>query len=202
MCECNVVQIHYANLDKFQKSKISGVYIVDDLHVKEGDDKTVALSWLVSGHATQYVGTLNFSIRFSCVRDSVVQYAWNTTVFKGISILEAIYTSEDIVAPIVDSLEYVKNEIAASIFKKASGHWETPGTITCGFKPDVVYITGAGQSTGSKVWYTAMPYQEESAGEYYPALEATDTGFIVNDYAGSTFNEANHSYHYLAVKFG
>lgn len=92
--ECNMVEVHFENVDVFEKNKSSGIYIVDDLHVKEDDEETVVLSWLVSGDATEYVGTLNFIIRFACVTDGYVDYAWNTTVFKGISILSGLYNSD------------------------------------------------------------------------------------------------------------
>lgn len=97
---------------------------------------------------------------------------------------------------------------ALSSVQKASGSWENAGTITCGFRPDVVFITdlstNAEDYTGefSKVWYTAMPYKGNYDGEYYNMLEVTDTGFIVRDYDGTTFNDVDHIYYYLAVKFG
>lgn len=107
LTECNIVQVHYANADTYEEKLSSGVYEVDDLHVKgeSGDDANIViLSWLVSGNATKYVGTLNFIIRFSCVVDGFVEYAWNTTIFKGITILEGIYNSDVIVEQYPDVL--------------------------------------------------------------------------------------------------
>lgn len=109
--ECNAVQVHYANLDKFEKVKGSGVYNVDDLHVSSEDENTVILSWLISGNATGTVGTLNFSIRFACINDGVVEYAWNTTVFKGISILEAVCYSDEEVEEYIDIFAQWKAEV-------------------------------------------------------------------------------------------
>ena len=118
--ECNVVQVHYINLDKFEKYESIGVYNVDDLHIKEGDANTVILSWLISGNATRYVGTLNFSIRFACVNDGVPEYVWNTTTFKGISILTTVFNSGEIANQIVDSWEEVKRELIAEILQRLS----------------------------------------------------------------------------------
>ncbi len=243
LSECNSVQIHYVNLDRFQKSKIFGVYEVDDLHVKSDDENAVALSWLVSGHSTQYVGTLNFSIRFACVRDNVVQYVWNTTVFKGISILEAIYNSFEIVSELIDPLEDIKADIADKVLsnisadiisghyqnltingvsyngsqpvtlniqgsKTASGHWIDPGTIDCGFRPDVVFITEYEESnleaddycsTSARVWCTEHPWRGDDGAVL---LVATDTGFTVTNDGDQIFDATDNIYHFLAVKFG
>jgi hypothetical protein len=102
--ECNAVQIHYANLNKLGKVNSSGVYNVTDLHISPEDNTIVVFSWLISDNATIAVGTLNFSIRFACITDGKVDYAWNTSVFKGISILETLYNSEEIVEEYPDAL--------------------------------------------------------------------------------------------------
>jgi hypothetical protein len=115
MLTCNSVQVHYVNVDKYGKIKQSGIYVVDDLKIKPNDDSTVLLSWLVSGDATQFVGTLNFSIRFACVDNDEVNYVWNTTVFSGISILAALYNSSESIVPKVDVLTVYKDEIIAEI---------------------------------------------------------------------------------------
>ncbi len=103
--KCNVVQIHYENVGMSGERKSVGAYTVDDLHVSSEDENTVILSWLVSNNATKYVGTLDFVIRFVCVRDNgSVAYAWNTTTFRGIVIEPSIYSSEEIVEQYPDVL--------------------------------------------------------------------------------------------------
>lgn len=114
---CNVVQIHYLNYDTYEENASSGVYEVDDLGIKgvTGDDASVViLTWLVSGNATKYIGTLNFIIRFSCVTDGVIEYAWNTTIFKGIQILEGIYNSNQVIEENYDILNQWKQELIAA----------------------------------------------------------------------------------------
>lgn len=105
--ECNVVQVHYINVDAAAENKSEGIYTVDDLHVKgesEEDKNIVVLSWLIDGNATKYVGTLNFAIRFSCVTGEVVDYAWHTTPFEGILIKDGINNSEIVIKPYEDIL--------------------------------------------------------------------------------------------------
>lgn len=110
--ECNAVQVHYENLDISENNKSSDFYIVDDLHVKEDDENAVVLSWLISGNATKYVGTLNFAIRFSCVEaDDKVVYSWNTTIFKGITILPGLFNTAEIVKQAFDAIAGLSTKI-------------------------------------------------------------------------------------------
>lgn len=95
--ECNVVQVHYENVDIYEINKSNGIYNVEDLQVKNDDDEVVLLSWLISGNATKFVGSLSFVIRFACVSDGQVDYAWNTKKFKGISILEGLNNTDEVV---------------------------------------------------------------------------------------------------------
>lgn len=97
---CNLVEIHYLNVESNTKTMTQGVYTVDDLHVSEDDDQTVVCSWLVGNNATQLVGQLQFIVRFACVNDTTgkIDYVWNSGVFSGISIQSGIYnldTSSD-----------------------------------------------------------------------------------------------------------
>ena len=97
MSLCNVVQVHYINIESGNRNQNEDVYGVVDLHIDPDDDDKVVCSWLVSGNATKYVGSLNFVVRFSCVTDGVIEYAWNTAVFSGISVSSGIFNT-DIIA--------------------------------------------------------------------------------------------------------
>lgn len=137
LADCNVVQIHYVNSDMFEKNKSVGVYEVDDVGIKgtEGENANIViLTWLVSGNATRFVGNLDFVIRFSCVTENAVDYAWNTAVFKGISIIAGIYNSDVVVEEYADVLEQWRQELfGPEGDSKMSANWnansDEPGHV-------------------------------------------------------------------------
>ena len=96
MSSCNLVEIHYVNVGANTKIVRGGVYTVDDLQVKSDDATKVVFSWLIPNNATQYVGQLQFLIRFSCVNEDTakVEYVWNTGIYSGITISSGIYNSD------------------------------------------------------------------------------------------------------------
>ncbi len=94
MAQCNVVQVHYINIDSQTKESKCGVYEVDDMHINPENPDVLVLSWLISGNATQFVGPLNFIVRFSCVENGDVLYAFNTAVYSGVSVSSGIFNGE------------------------------------------------------------------------------------------------------------
>jgi len=114
MSLCNVIQIHYINIDSQTKAKNVGVYDVDDMQISPESDDVVILSWLISQNATQLVGSLNFLIRFACVTDGTVDYVWNTAVYSGISVSSGIYNGEAVVEEYADILEQWRQELIDS----------------------------------------------------------------------------------------
>lgn len=96
MASCNVVEIHYLNVEANTKIVKAGVYTVDDLQIKPDDENSVVCSWLVPNNATRFVGQLQFLIRFSCAYDDTgkIDYVWNTAVYTGIAISSGIYNSD------------------------------------------------------------------------------------------------------------
>lgn len=113
MSLCNVIQIHYINIDSQTKAKNVGVYEVDDMQVSPESDDVVILSWLISQNATQLVGSLNFLIRFACVTDGTVDYVWNTAIYSGISVSSGIYNGEAVVEEYADILAQWEARITA-----------------------------------------------------------------------------------------
>ncbi len=95
MSLCNVVEIHFQNIEAANKSnKNIGVYKVVDL-TAEGE--TVFGSWLIDGEATYYVGGLIFALHFACVADDgTVEYNLPTLSYSGITIGETVWNSETI----------------------------------------------------------------------------------------------------------
>lgn len=118
MSKCNVVQIHYLNIEAATGTDNEGIYEVDDLQVSPDSPEVVICSWLISRNATQYVGSLNFVVRFKCVEnDGTVSYEWATAIHKGIAISDSIYNSEVIAAEYADVLEKWR----ASLFFNTDG---------------------------------------------------------------------------------
>ena len=112
MSLCNVVQIHYINIDSAKKAQTSGVYEVDDMEVSTEDDNKVTLSWLISENATRYSGSLSFLIKFKCVDDDgKVSYVWNSGIFKGISISDGMDNGNAIVEDYSDILVQWRYEL-------------------------------------------------------------------------------------------
>ena len=107
MKECNLVQVHFINIDgQNPETQSADVYEVEDLHVKEDDEDTVVCSWLVSQSATKYSGTLNFALSFKCRDDNdKVTYVWNTAPYSGVLISNGINSADTIVIQYGDTLD-------------------------------------------------------------------------------------------------
>ena len=149
LSECNAVQIHFVNKDVYEKNVSKSFYMVNDLHVKDDDEETVELSWLVANDATQFVGTLDFVIRFACVRNDVIDYVWNTAIFEGITILPGIYNilgevteeQRDIIAKIQSDIADIKKiqEAGAPLWSEIKGKPSRVEEETIVILPETTY---------------------------------------------------------------
>lgn len=111
MSQCDIIQVHYNNIDSQTKEQSKGVYDVEDMQICPDDDSIVILSWLISGNATKYVGSLNFLIRFGCAGDEGhLSYVWNTAIYTGISVSSGINNGEAVVYEYADILEQWKHD--------------------------------------------------------------------------------------------
>lgn len=115
MFESTEVRIHYRNAASTNLAKTNGVYLPDDLALVEGDENTVTFSWLLSSATTQYIGFLYFSIQFVCIDGDTIEYAWNTGIYKDITIIESINNSELVFTDNVDVLNAYKQEIITQV---------------------------------------------------------------------------------------
>lgn len=115
MSQCDKAQIHYINIASSGDKKNADVYEADDLMIDPENPDYVTCSWLISRNATKLVGTLNFIVRFICITDDKVDYAWNTAIFSGISIGQGIDNSENVVADYSDILETWKTQLEAGM---------------------------------------------------------------------------------------
>lgn len=109
MQTCGKIEVHYINIDSKTKDQSKDVYLVADAAL---EDDTLVFSWLVSGNATKYAGSLNFLIRFSCLDEAGnVVYRWNTDIFKTLSVSDGFSNTETVVAEFSDTLEQWKIEL-------------------------------------------------------------------------------------------
>lgn len=115
MTLCTKIEVHYINVSSDKKNQHSDVYTVDDVQVSPATDDVVVFSWLISGGATQYEGTLNFLIKFTCLTGTTIDYVWNTGIFSGISVASGMNNGEAAVEEYSDILEAWKREILDEI---------------------------------------------------------------------------------------
>lgn len=96
---CNKVEIHWINASSSSGGKYNAdIYLVDDVHVDTQNSDNLVFSWLVSANSTQYVGSLNFAIRFiNTGDDGQPVYVWSTAVHTGISIADSINNSSTVI---------------------------------------------------------------------------------------------------------
>lgn len=103
MFKCNSVAIHFINAENKKKdnSHVTGVDGITDLAICEDDENFLTFSWLVSGNATKYAGTMQFAIIFSCLDGVNVNYRWGTDIY------DKIYVSATIGADLSFELEHI-----------------------------------------------------------------------------------------------
>lgn len=115
MMESTIVRIHYRNAASTNLLKTNGVYTPDDLAVSGEDENTITFSWLLSSATSQYIGSLHFSIQFLCLDGDTIVYAWNTSVYKDVVILESINNSDEVAAEINDALIAITEELKSEL---------------------------------------------------------------------------------------
>lgn len=111
MLLCSKIEIHYINISNNKNEKSEDVYEVKDIQVSPTWDDTVMFSWLLSQNATKYAGSLNFIVRFVCLTDDSLDYAWHTEIFKGISVSDGMNNGEAVILEYSDVLEAWKQEV-------------------------------------------------------------------------------------------
>lgn len=115
MSLCDKIEVHYINVAADKVNKSEDVYLVKDMQISPEDDSVLIFSWLISGNATQYVGSLNFLVRFVCLDGDEIKYAWHTAIYSRTTIADGINNGEAVIAEYSDVLEKWKQEIFAEI---------------------------------------------------------------------------------------
>ena len=96
MTLCNIVEVHYINIDSSNKANVSAdVYPVTDTQISPDSDEVVIGSWLISSNATVYAGSLNFIFRFACTDPdtSEITYQWFTDIYTGLKVSKGLYNT-------------------------------------------------------------------------------------------------------------
>lgn len=112
MSLCDTVQVHYTNIDAATKTEADDVYETSDLQVNPDNAEEVIFSWLISSNATQYVGSLIFSITYLCTaEDGSTDYSWSTGEYDAIEVKKRRNNSEAVVSEYSDVLEKWRQEL-------------------------------------------------------------------------------------------
>lgn len=106
----NLVEVHFLNIDASTRAQNSGLYTVTDIKVDPNDEEKVVCSWLISSNATRLVGSLTFIVRFCCVTDGKVEYAWNTARYT-VAVSDGINASELFEHEYIDVIEQWKDSV-------------------------------------------------------------------------------------------
>ena len=119
MASTNRVEIHYNNVAKSSGQVSRDVYYVTD--GAEAGEQFI-FSWLLTGQATMYAGSLNFSITFVCFdENNEITYEWSTTTFEGITILSSNRNTPGVEKEFSDSIEQLKDSIIDELETGAQG---------------------------------------------------------------------------------
>lgn len=107
MALCDKLEVHFVNSDVANAINNSGAYRVVDLEVDSADSSKINFSWVVSKNATGNVGTLVFSVRFTCLSGDEIDYVWHTLSFTYISVDQGLVSeiSEEYQKIYLDNLE-------------------------------------------------------------------------------------------------
>lgn len=114
MSLCNLVQVHYLNIDATTSEQYQGIYKVEDLQADTENEEIVTGSWLVSRNATQFVGALHFILRFACVADDgTIDYDWHTAIYRKLTVGLGINNTEVIAEQYADIVAQWESNIAS-----------------------------------------------------------------------------------------
>ena len=107
--DCDKIEIHYINIGR-NGEQSPGIYEVPkaDIHSDDPDDEAepyLYFDWLISDVATRYEGSLHFMVRFLCLDNNNVEYAWNTKVYSNVVVDPTINNSSAIVERYGDILD-------------------------------------------------------------------------------------------------
>lgn len=177
MSICNQVEVHYLNSDAKDKNSFrKGLYTVDDLQISPDNPEKVICSWLISQNATQLVGKLSFRLRFKCVEDGVITYAWHTAIFADVSVSDGINADETFTLDYVDIIEQWKEAVRIEF---AQWHEETVAEMSAEVTAWKEVESGKvrGEMTAfSAQWNDALNVERKRIDQFVSLEEGSTTG--------------------------
>lgn len=107
------IEVHFINIASDKSGQSENVYIVDDMQISPNseDESIIIFSWLLSGNATLYNGSLAFAIRFVCLDGETLEYAWHTAPYTSLSITKGINNGEAVIEDNSDILAKWEQDI-------------------------------------------------------------------------------------------
>lgn len=121
MYESGKIAVHFINIATNRTNKSEDVYLVNDKQISPADNNVVIFSWLLSGNATIYAGTLSFIIKFTCSTGTELDYSWSTAIYKGITVGEGIDNVGAVVTQYSDLLDEWCEQVLATPFEWVEG---------------------------------------------------------------------------------
>lgn len=127
------IEIQYRNIDGTTRKKHPYLYVVDDLHEYETDKTKFEFSWLIPSNATQYAGSLDFSVVITCFEEieedgvtrKAIAYRWSTGIFSSIAIGPGLSNGNDMYEAHLDLLYQWKEEVFDDIEDQVNEHLPT-----------------------------------------------------------------------------
>lgn len=115
MTNCDRIEIHFTNITRNKKEQVDDVYYVKT-EDRSHDNDTFFFSWLVSGNATQLVGSLKFSVSFICLDENgEIDYEWSTTTNDSVQVLTKLENAAIVREKYPDLYNQLKKDILDSI---------------------------------------------------------------------------------------
>lgn len=173
MSKCDIVQVHYLNVDAQTKAQSKGVYEVTDMQISPDGDDVVICSWLIPCTATKYAGSLSFLLRFCCMAEDgkTLHYAWHTSPYSGISISDGIYNGDTVSAEYPEILREWERELLNNMIASVE---QTQETVASGGLNVWTMTMGDGRTFDFKVKNGEDGHTPAKGTDYFTEADKTE----------------------------
>lgn len=112
MSLCNIVKVHYNNIDGKTGQENANVHDIYDIQVDPNNDRKVICTWLIARQSTQLAGSLSFLVQYICTDDEGNEiYEWHSDIYYDIKVKEGRNNGEASIIPYSDILEQWRNRL-------------------------------------------------------------------------------------------